>query len=229
MFVSQLTRAALVAVLAIGSLASCSSMYYGTMEAFGQHKRDLLVGRVADARDDQVEAKEQFQSALDHFTSLVEVPDSDLRRLYDELSDELDRSESTARALRKQIADIETVGEDLFAEWETELAQYTSEQLRRNSRATMDETRVRYDQMVTAMKRPEAKMEQVLVAFRDHVLFLKHNLNAQAVASLQGTVGSLELDTAQLIAEMEAAIAEADAFIQGMEPQAAARWRPHVV
>ena len=59
-------------------------------------------------------------------------------------------------------------------------------------------------------------MAPVLGAFRDQVLFLKHNLNAQAVASLEGEVVSLETDIAELIAEMEVSIAEADSFIESM-------------
>ncbi|HPY51913.1 MAG TPA: DUF2959 family protein, partial [Sedimentisphaerales bacterium] len=53
-------------------------------------------------------------------------------------------------------------------------------------------------------------------AFRDQVLFLKHNLNAQALASLQNELVSIETNVAGLIQEMEASIAEANAFIEAM-------------
>ena len=41
------------------------------------------------------------------------------------------------------------------------------------------------------MKRAEAKMDPVLAAFHDQVLFLKHKLNAQAIASLKGNLASI--------------------------------------
>ena len=63
-------------------------------------------------------------------------------------------------------------------------------------------------------------MGPVLDSFRDHVLFLKHNLNAQAVASLQGELGGIESDVGRLIREMEASIAEAQSFIQQMDGEA---------
>ena len=66
------------------------------------------------------------------------------------------------------------------------------------------------------MKRAEAKIEPVLSAFRDQVLFLKHNLNAQAIASLQDELASVKADIASLIKEMEVSIAEADEFIKAM-------------
>jgi hypothetical protein len=49
------------------------------------------------------------------------------------------------------------------------------------------------------------------------VLFLKHNLNAQAIASLEGNLATMQTDVTALIAEMEASINEADAFVAGMQ------------
>ena len=45
------------------------------------------------------------------------------------------------------------------------------------------------------------------------MLFLKHNLNAQAIAYLRNEFASIENDIASLIRDMEASIAKADAFI----------------
>jgi hypothetical protein len=71
--------------------------------------------------------------------------------------------------------------------------------------------------LINAMKRAETKIDPVLAAFRDQVLYLKHNLNAQAIASLQSELASIETDVAKLIKEMEASIREADKFISSME------------
>ena len=57
-------------------------------------------------------------------------------------------------------------------------------------------------------------MAPPLAAFRDQVTFLKHNLNAQAIASLETQVVSIETDVKKLVADMEASIAEADSFIK---------------
>ena len=46
-------------MLATCVLPACTSLYYDTMETLGKHKRDLLVSRVVDARDDQEEAKDE--------------------------------------------------------------------------------------------------------------------------------------------------------------------------
>jgi hypothetical protein len=197
--------------------AGCQSVYYGTMEKIGKHKREILVDRVEDARDGQQETKEQFASALDKFKSVVNVPTGKLQEKYDTLKAELDKSESKAKAVKKRISDVEDVAEALFDEWTKELEQYNNPDLRAESKTKLDQTRARYTLLIDAMKKAESKIEPVLSAFRDQVLFLKHNLNAQAVASLQSEVTTMEADIGKLIAEMEKSIAEADTFIKTMQ------------
>jgi uncharacterized protein YhaN len=197
-------------------LTGCESIYYSTMETFGKHKRDILVDRVEDARDAQQDAKEQFKSALEQFSTVVNVPASDLQDKYDKLKAELDKSESKAKDVSKRIEDVESVSKALFKEWESELDQYTNKDLRRASEQKLIQTQTRCDQLISAMKQAESKIAPVLSAFRDQVLFLKHNLNAQAVASLQGELVTIESDVASLIKEMDASIAEANAFINSM-------------
>jgi hypothetical protein len=207
------TSAIVISFLAV---AGCQSTYYKTMEAFGYHKRDLLVSRVQDARGAQEDAKEQFQSALEKFSAVVEFPSGELQETYNQLKSELDKSESRAKAVRNRISDVEKVATALFKEWESELEQYSSEDLRRSSEEKLRQTRQRYTQLISAMKRAESKIAPVLTAFRDQVLFLKHNLNAQAIASLRDELVSVEADVTSLIQEMESSIAEADVFIKEM-------------
>lgn len=207
-------------LLAIGLCAGgCQKVYYGTMEKLGHPKRDILVDRVADARDAQNEAKEQFASALEQFTSIVNVEGGDLQKKYDLLNAEYEQSSKKAEAVRKRIKDIKNVADALFDEWKDELDEYTSDALRQASKQKLDQTRSLYAKLIAAMERAESKMEPVLSAFHDQVLFLKHNLNAQAIASLQNELTSVENDIGILIREMEKSINEADAFIQEMTQQ----------
>ncbi|GAB4356443.1 MAG: DUF2959 domain-containing protein [Methylohalobius crimeensis] len=199
------------------SLGACSSVYYGAMEEVGFHKRDILVHRINKAREEQSEAKEQFQSALERFTALAQFDGGDLQDKYEELNDAYEASAAKAEAVGTRIADIEDVAGALFEEWEAELSQYTNPSLRRQSARQLQETQRRYQRLITAMKRAEAKIDPVLNVFQDQVLFLKHNLNARAIASLQTELKAIEDDVAALIREMERSIQEADAFIQAMQ------------
>ena len=196
------------------SSAGCQKTYYTTMEKFGVHKRDILADRVEEARDSQNEAKDQFESALARFQAVVGDPGGELKDKYDQLKDELEKSETKAKKVRERIASVEDVAEALFQEWEVELAQYSNEKLRASSKEKLKATRKNYAGLMAAMKKAESRIDPVLTPLRDQVLYLKHNLNAQAIAALQDELVEVEADVQSLIQEMEAAIKEADAFIQ---------------
>jgi predicted nucleic acid-binding Zn-ribbon protein len=194
----------------------CQSVYYDAMEKMGYHKRDLMVSNVEKARDAQQEAKEQFTSALDRFTTVLNINGGELQDKYDTLNTEYEKSEAKAQAVRDRIASVEDVSAALFKEWEAELQEYSSASLRQNSQKKLTQTRTQYAQLIKAMKRAETKMNPVLAKFKDQVLFLKHNLNAQAIASLKNELVSVEGNIASLIKEMETSIKEADSFIASM-------------
>ncbi len=212
MQIRHLTILPLVAIL----LSACASTYYATMEQLGVHKRDILVDRVEEARDAQVESKDQFKSALDRFSSVLGFEGGDLEEKYEQLNEQYEDSESKAEAVRERIAKVEDVAEALLEEWEDELGQYSSQSMRRSSERKLGQTRTEYKKLITAMKRAEAKMEPVLGAFRDQVLYLKHNLNARAISSLKQELVSVRSDISILIKEMESSISEADAFIKSL-------------
>lgn len=56
-------------------------------------------------------------------------------------------------------------------------------------------------------------MQPVLTAFQDQALYLKHNLNAQAIGALKGELGRIESDVEALISNMQQSIAESESFI----------------
>ena len=194
----------------------CQKAYYSTMEKFGVHKRDIMVDRVEEARDSQQEAKEQFRSALEQFSTVLNFKGGRLEDKYKTLQAEYDKSKAKAEEVKERIDAVEDVSEALFDEWEDELDQYSNKSLRRDSEKKLDRTRRQYEQLIKAMRSAEAKIAPVLKAFHDQVLYLKHNLNAQAIASLQSELVAVESDIAVLIKEMEKSIGEADSFIKTM-------------
>ena len=198
-------------------LAGCETAYYSAMESVGFAKRDILANRVEAARDSQQEAKEEITDALTEFGRVVSYQGGDLEAQYRKLAAQLEDSEEAAAAVRTRIRDVENVAEALFDEWQDELAQYSSASLRTQSEKQLRETRARYATLIGAMQRAESRLEPALQPLRDQVLFLKHNLNARAIAGLQGMVARVDAQVNQLVAELNAAIAEANRFIADLE------------
>lgn len=197
-------------------LIGCQTMYYGAMEKIGIEKRDILVDRVENAREAQQDAKEQFSSALDKFIAVTNYSGGELEKQYKLLKDEYEDSKSRAEEVRDKINSVEDVATALFKEWENEIKQYASSELRRASKQQLNSTKKSYSKLIVAMRSAEKKIAPVLAAFNDRVLFLKHNLNANAIASLKTQRLSVESNIKTLIKDMNRSIVEADTFIKSM-------------
>lgn len=209
-----------LALLVVGTLLSaCQTVEYAVKERLGIHKRDILVARVHDARQAQEEARQQFANALEQFIAVTGTGGGPLAEKYTRLQHEFTRSESRAAAVRERIAEIDRVARALFKEWRKELGDYRDPALREASRGQLAATEQRYATLAATLQRAAATMEPVLDRFRDQVLFLKHNLNASAIAQLDTNHRQLESEIAHLISEMEISIREADAFLAALPPE----------
>lgn len=206
-----------VVLLSLIFTTGCQKVFYASMEKIGYDKREILSDRVENARESQEDAKEQFANALERYKSVVDFDGGELEDKYDILNSEYETSDSMAEDVRDRIEAVEDVAGALFEEWAEEITQYSSAKLRRSSQQKLTATKGRYAKLIRAMKKASSKMDPVLAAFKDQVLYLKHNLNAKAIAALEGELGTIRSDVDALIKEMEKSIAEADAFIKTLE------------
>jgi ElaB/YqjD/DUF883 family membrane-anchored ribosome-binding protein len=138
----------------------------------------------------------------------------ELEAVYSKLSADFQACEERADAVRDRIDKVERIAADLFDEWASEIDTIENVKLRSKSRASLQDTRNRFSRLQRSMARAEASMGPVLNNLRDYVLYLKHNLNAQAVSSLRKEVADIETDVSSLVEDMNRSIKEADAFVK---------------
>lgn len=212
-------RYLLAAALSIVTLVGCESTYYSAMEKVGYHKRDIMVDRVEDAKESQQDAQQEFTSALEALTALTNFNGGELETVYNNINAKYEASEDAAQEVRDRIEAIENVSDALFDEWQQELELYSNGNLRRSSEQKLRNTKAAYNTMLSAMKKAEKRMTPVLNTLRDNTLYLKHNLNASAVGSLQGEFANLEQDIEYAISQMNDAIAESDKFLNTLNQQ----------
>ncbi len=204
-------------ILLVLTGGGCQTAYYAAWEKLGVEKRDLLKKRVVAARDEQQEAGEQFKDAMTRLKAITGFDGGKLEKAYNDLKVDYEDCNSKAAAVRKRVKDMETVAADLFSEWEKEITQISTPSLQSGSRQQLQATRERYEGLHTALKNAERSMTPVLTQFRDYVLYLKHNLNAQAIASLKGEATNIQVEISKLIAQMNQSIAKADEFIKTLQ------------
>ena len=213
---SRSASSMMVLALAATLLAGCSTVYYSAWEKLGVEKRDLLKKRVIAARDEQKEAGVEFKDAMTRLKEMTAFDGGKLEKAYQGLKSDYDDCNSRAEAVRKRIREMETVAGDLFSEWEKELVQISTASIQANSRAQLRSTKERYESLHCTLRSAEQSMTPVLTQFKDYVLYLKHNLNAQAIASIKGEATNVQTEIGRLIMQMNASIAKADEFVKSM-------------
>lgn len=207
----------LIAMLSATLLSGCQSTYYSAMETVGIHKREIMVDRVEEATEAQQDAQQQFTSALDALKALSQFDGGELETAYNNINDQYEASNEAAEKVSSRIAAIEDVANALFDEWQDELSLYTSSNLKRDSEKKLNSTKASYQRMLSAMHKAEQKMIPVLNTLRDNTLYLKHNLNAAAIGSLQGEFNLLQRDIQRAITDMQAAITESERFLSRLK------------
>ena len=209
----------LILIFLLLSLTACGTtqnIKYSVLESAGIHKRDILVDRIEKTSDSQEQTKEKFKDAYQELSELVDIDDQGLEVKYNRLQRAVDASEDQTEELKDRIAAVDDVAQDLFQEWQEELGQYSSANLRRVSEENLSKTKQRYAVIYQQMQASYAKVIPVLQVLQDNTLYLKHNLNARAVSGISNEVLAVEDKVAELINQMEVSITESRRFINEM-------------
>lgn len=208
----------LAAIVALSTAAvGCRGMYYSTMEVFGREKRHILKAKIEDVSDEQNKAAEQFTDTLTRLKEMYGFEGGDLEKTYRKLQSDYEDCSARAASVHRRIDDMQQVAGDLFKEWENEIDEIANRDLRSKSEQSLRETRRRYGRLDDAVNQAADRMDPVLQQLKDYVLYLKHNLNAQAVGSLKLEADKIEEQVNRLVADIEKSVGEAQEFLKTLE------------
>ncbi|RJQ76827.1 MAG: DUF2959 domain-containing protein [Desulfobacteraceae bacterium] len=210
---------ALIAILFLS--AGCQRTYYKVWETLGKEKRHLLRGQIEKARDDQQKASEEFKDALTRLKEMYGYEGGDLEKMYNRLSVDYQNCVQRADQVEMRIGNVQRIAEDLFKEWKREIDQIGNSEFRSKSNRQLQATQVRYARLEKAMLAARTRMTPVLNNLQDYVLYVKHNLNAQAIGSLKSEVSDIEADVQRLITDIHQSVREANAFLEEFETEPA--------
>ncbi len=217
MKINRLTSSSIVALalLSLIFMTGCTTIYNATMEGvFGYEKRELFKKSVTSLQEEQKDAQKEFKDALTRLKELYGFSGGELESVYEKVKSSYERYDGEAKAVQSRIENMEDLAKSMFSEWEKEIQQYTNPNLAATSRDQLRQTKDRYAQLSRTVREAETAMQPVLGQLKDNVLFLKHNLNASAIGSLQGEAVGIQKQIEQLLTQMNTAIAASDSFIK---------------
>jgi copper chaperone CopZ len=187
---------------------------YSAWETVGVEKRDLFKREISNVKANQEDSNEEFKDALERLQELYAFDGGNLEKQYNRLNSSYQDAQKEASEVKASIDKLDLVARDLFDEWSTENSQMKTADLRSTSQKQLKETKTRYQRLHEQLVASEKKMTPVLDKLHDQVLFLKHNLNAKAIAGLKTEGDRIQSDIESLMKDVNASIAEADKLIK---------------
>lgn len=206
----------LLTIVILSVLGSgCQTLYNATLEkVFGMEKRQIFKKSVESVNAEQKKAQENFKDSITRLKELYNFKGGQLENVYNKLKSSYENSQAQANKVHERIENMDDVAKSMFSEWDKEIRTYSNQVFAENSRRQLIDTKTRYAALIRSVRESESSMKPVLKQLSDHVLYLKHNLNASSIGTLKTEGVSIQSEIEGLIQRMNGSIQDADAFIQ---------------
>lgn len=101
------------------------------------------------------------------------------------------RARTQAEKLEATVRPMKRTAIPVFEQWTDDLGDFHSSSMRRRSADRLDAARARYDAIIRAVGPAQSNYERFNAGMKDHELFLGHDLNATAIASVKDDVRAM--------------------------------------
>jgi len=153
-------------------------------------------------------------TALKDLAAATDQSNSPNLKFVDDIQAKLNDCEKAVQGLDSSIAGIRQASDDLFNQWEAELKQYNSADLRERSRKELLTTRSAYNGLIASIQANRDAIQPTLVELRDNVLAAHHAVDAQALTGWVKDKGAaLRVNTDEIQKRMAATMTDITKFM----------------
>jgi ElaB/YqjD/DUF883 family membrane-anchored ribosome-binding protein len=193
-------------------LAACAST---SEQAASVRRVDDLLSSIERVQVDVAVAKDKAHGALHALTQLV-APGftGDAAKSYAGLRADIEESEKQTQALHRSLTPMSDAAESVFQRWTADLESFGNTRMRQRSQTRLDETRARYQGLLTSTQSALLSFDAFNADLRDQALFLGSDLNAAAIASILPDLRTLHEQAKELDARADACAAAARTYVE---------------
>ena len=170
-------------------LSSCGLFEGSTARA---ENVDTLVSWVERVYVESEMARQEVQLTLSRLQALANGKyEGRPAEAYQAFKSAATRARTQAEKLESTVRPMKRTAAPVFEQWTTDLGDFHSPSMRRRSTDRLDAARLRYDAIVRAVGPAQSGFERFNEGMQDHELFLGHDLNGTALASVQADVQAM--------------------------------------
>jgi len=179
---------------------------------------DRLIGKAEDLVKQVVSTREEIDKTLGSYNSLFakEGAVKDVRSTYKDIDKNIERCEKQREEVKKRLDAMKVESDAYFASWNGSLQEIKSEDLRKRSEERMNETRRRFDGILSAAGQAREQYEPFIASLRDQWTYLGHDLNPSGIASLKPDADKLNQRGAELFKTIDGGMKTANEYIASL-------------
>ncbi len=176
---------------------------------------DELLTRIERVQAETAVAKDSVHAALSELCTLVSPGfKGDAATEFAKFLAASEASEDQAETLRDITEPMQDAADELFQRWTKDMEAFGNSRMRQRSQTRLDETRTRFQSIIGATQAAQIALDAFHDDMRDHALFLRHDLNSAAVASIRTDVRALNEQIQGLDTRFDATTAAARAYVE---------------
>lgn len=209
---SNLATSFAVALPVLLGVASCAST---TEQAQSVQNVDGLLTQIERVHVDATVAKEKAHAALTQISTLVSPNFAgDATKAYAALKIAIKASEEQTQTLRRDLGPLTESADEVFHRWTQDLESFGNSRIRQRSQSRLDETRGRYQTLLTSTQSLLISFESFNADLKDTALFLGSDLNAAAVTAIHPDVRALHEQIREVDGRVEVVATAARTYVE---------------
>ena len=180
---------------------------------------ERLAKRAQDTVKAVDETRQQIEKTLGLYNSIVQNQAEDTKKAYSDLGKWVEECEKKRANAGSKTDAMETEAHTFFAEWTQSLDAITNPDLRKRSQDRLNDTRLRYNDILKIGRQAGGEFDVFVGSLRDQYVYLGYDLNPAALASLSGDAKQVNTQAAALFAKIDETVKMAQEYITSLQPQ----------
>jgi hypothetical protein len=148
-------------------------------------------------------AKLQLQKTMDAYNAVMAPEVKDRRDAYKQLQKEMANTDKRRADVSTRSTKMNAEADKLFKSWEESTARIQSPDLRKRSEDRLKKTQDRFAELRQTGQNASSQYESFMKTMQDQVVYLGHDLNPGAVASLKPDADKLNTRAQDLYAVID--------------------------
>lgn len=183
----------------------------------GLKETDRFVKAGGSTSEAVARAKLQTQKTLDAYNALVTKPSTNMKGDYKKLMKSVDSMNERVAGARLKVTEMQKAGDVYFSGRAQTIKAISDPELQDRAKKRLDDSQNQFTGVLQSLREAGEALEPFRKDLADQITFLGSDLTPSAMTALQPNAEKLNARGAKLFARTDTAIANANAYFQGLK------------